>query len=37
MLSFFRGRNGLLGYLVMRWDVWQLKRRYRKLMRHHHA
>jgi hypothetical protein len=30
-LDHWRGRPGFLGWLVMRWDVWQVKRFARRL------
>jgi hypothetical protein len=34
-LDRWRGRGGIVGWLVMRWDVWQLRRFARRLKRAH--
>jgi hypothetical protein len=30
-LDRWRGTNGVMGWLVMRWDVWQIRRFARRL------
>lgn len=31
----FRGRRGFLGWLILKWDVWQVRRFARRIVRLH--